>query len=548
MTRAVSRPPSTRSERLRACSPWSLTPSRPSIPLLPELLRQPRPAHHRRLPIAVSAGSCDLQGGREPLREASRRAMGGFASGPFSWEPLNPRKLHGRDDVIESTMRFCVPGRDLRRAPPVPAQRGRRAPMQLGRQRLGASKVREVTMNPRPRSGREVLRSARHARPPQVLCEPARHGRTHRNPQHSRGAVFPRPGHRHRHPRRLCRRLLPHRHSAGRGYFCWAAPRIPPGRESCWFRPSPDWSSPSLRSLLSQVARQRHQPDQGRALYLRRLHRALDRGREVPALGIGHWQWSVARPGGSRVADRSRAGFRPRPLAQAQPGASAPDGSRWRRRRSGSRLQCPHYRRTLRHRRGHWTLERRNPGRYRALAISSVVVERWFLGDAPLFHVPVYHLSNAAELLAYVALGLAGGLASIVFVKLIKNLRPYLRRQPQWTQYLQPALAGSIIGFIAIRFPQPMGAGYEWIDMAMHNRFAWKMLAIFAILKLITTVLSFASGTPGGLYAPVLFIGAMMGARSAPMSSTCFHISPYPLGLTRWWAWEPSSLASCGHR
>ena len=57
-------------------------------------------------------------------------------------------------------------------------------------------------------------------------------------------------------------------------------------------------------------------------------------------------------------------------------------------------------------------------------AISSVVVERWFLGDAPLFHVPVYHLSNAAELLAYVALGLAGGLASIVFVKLIKSYVP----------------------------------------------------------------------------------------------------------------------------
>jgi CIC family chloride channel protein len=163
-------------------------------------------------------------------------------------------------------------------------------------------------------------------------------------------------------------------------------------------------------------------------------------------------------------------------------------------------------------------------------AISSVVVERWFLGDAPLFHVPVYHLSNAAELLAYVVLGLAGGLASIIFVKLIKSLRPYLRRQPQWTQYLQPALAGSIIGFIAIRFPQPMGAGYEWIDMAMHNRFAWKMLALFAILKLLTTVLSFASGTPGGLYAPVLFIGAMMGASIGSYEQHLFPYLSIPIG------------------
>jgi len=67
-------------------------------------------------------------------------------------------------------------------------------------------------------------------------------------------------------------------------------------------------------------------------------------------------------------------------------------------------------------------------------AISSVVVERWFLGDEPLFRVPQYRLTHAGELLAYVVLGVAGGVASVVFVKIIKNLRPWLRRQPQWSQ------------------------------------------------------------------------------------------------------------------
>ena len=157
-------------------------------------------------------------------------------------------------------------------------------------------------------------------------------------------------------------------------------------------------------------------------------------------------------------------------------------------------------------------------------AISSVVVERWFLGSAPLFHVPDYRLGSAGELLAFAALGIIGGVASLLFVKLIKHLRPYLRRQPQWTLYLQPALAGSMIGFIAIRFPQPLGAGYEWMDMAMHNRFAWKMLALFAILKLIATVLSFASGTPGGIFAPVLYMGAMVGAAVGSYEQ---HLFPY---------------------
>ena len=52
-------------------------------------------------------------------------------------------------------------------------------------------------------------------------------------------------------------------------------------------------------------------------------------------------------------------------------------------------------------------------------AVSSVVVLRWFLGDQPLFRIPEYHLVHPAELLAYAALGVIGGLSSLVFVKLL---------------------------------------------------------------------------------------------------------------------------------
>jgi CIC family chloride channel protein len=57
-----------------------------------------------------------------------------------------------------------------------------------------------------------------------------------------------------------------------------------------------------------------------------------------------------------------------------------------------------------------------------------------------------------------------------------------------------------------------MGAGYEVIDEAMHGRFTWQMLAVLAGLKIVATLLSFVSGTPGGMFAPTLFIGAMLGA------------------------------------
>jgi chloride channel protein, CIC family len=60
-------------------------------------------------------------------------------------------------------------------------------------------------------------------------------------------------------------------------------------------------------------------------------------------------------------------------------------------------------------------------------------------------------------------------------------------------------------------FPQVAGAGYEHIDAAIHDQYLWQVLAALAVLKLLATAASFASGTPGGLFAPTLFIGAMAG-------------------------------------
>ena len=146
-------------------------------------------------------------------------------------------------------------------------------------------------------------------------------------------------------------------------------------------------------------------------------------------------------------------------------------------------------------------------------AISSVVVMRQFWGSEPMFRIPSVTLRDPRELTAYAVLGVVGGVGSLIFSKALGYLRPRLRNLPRYSHFFQPAIAGLLVGLIGfVGFPQVMGPGYEVIDQAAHGQFTWKFLLILALLKILATTLSFSSGTPGGMFAPTLFIGAMLGA------------------------------------
>jgi CIC family chloride channel protein len=170
-------------------------------------------------------------------------------------------------------------------------------------------------------------------------------------------------------------------------------------------------------------------------------------------------------------------------------------------------------------------------------AVSSVVVMRWFLGSESLFRIPPVEMRRPSEILAYIILGIVGGLASVALASGITVLRPRCKNLPQWTQYIQPAVAGLLIGIIAaLGAPQVMGAGYEYMDEAIHGHFTWQFLALLALLKILATLLSFVSGTPGGMFAPTLFIGAMFGAAVGGAEHALFpHLS-----------WSPGTYALVG--
>jgi chloride channel protein, CIC family len=145
-------------------------------------------------------------------------------------------------------------------------------------------------------------------------------------------------------------------------------------------------------------------------------------------------------------------------------------------------------------------------------AVSAVVVSRWYLGDEPLFRVPALGGVPPTDLVIYACIGVISGLASALYVRLMLRLKHRFRGlNTLKAGLLLPAAAGLLVGVVGLWLPQVMGPGYLTIDGALHGRFDWRILFVLAIAKIAVTSCCFASGTPGGLFAPTLFAGAMIG-------------------------------------
>ncbi len=158
-------------------------------------------------------------------------------------------------------------------------------------------------------------------------------------------------------------------------------------------------------------------------------------------------------------------------------------------------------------------------------SVSAVIVNRWFLGDDPLYRVPGFEFGDYSELIVYAAIGIAGGALSALFTRHAITLRGFFLSFTERRRIWLPAAAGLAVGIVGLYAPETLGAGYEVVDGALHDRFGWEPLLMFGVLKLLTTALCFSCGTPGGLFAPTLFIGAMVGGGIGGLANEIWPLS-----------------------
>jgi CIC family chloride channel protein len=154
---------------------------------------------------------------------------------------------------------------------------------------------------------------------------------------------------------------------------------------------------------------------------------------------------------------------------------------------------------------------------------TSWMVLRLLLGNNPLFKVPQYQLVSPWEFAAYAVLGVAGGLVSVAFTRLLLGMRARFLRFPRNTVWFQPLAGGLLVGLMGWFVPQVMGVGYEYVGDALNGKMVFHLMILLLILKLFAVTTSYASGNAGGIFGPALFIGAMVGGT---VGTVAHHLFP----------------------
>jgi CIC family chloride channel protein len=170
-------------------------------------------------------------------------------------------------------------------------------------------------------------------------------------------------------------------------------------------------------------------------------------------------------------------------------------------------------------------------------AALAAVVEHSILGSYPVFHLQGnYALTKPSSLVWYALLGLLAAIVSVAFTDSLLALRAWFRRLSGMPRWVQPAIGGAATGGMAVaalalfHLNGIAGDPYKTLTLALTGKMTVTAMAVFCVLKLASTVSSYSSGGAGGIFAPTLFMGAMLGGSVGYLDVTVFHHSADSIG------------------
>jgi CIC family chloride channel protein len=170
-------------------------------------------------------------------------------------------------------------------------------------------------------------------------------------------------------------------------------------------------------------------------------------------------------------------------------------------------------------------------------AAIAAAVERGILGQHPVFEMQrQYSSGHASSLVWFAVLGVLSAMAAVTFTDALLGLRNRFKNFTSVPKWMHPAVGGALTGGLAVVALLSLkqngitGGGYKTLSQALAGSLSVKVMIALCLLKLTATVCSYSSGGVGGIFAPSLFIGGMLGGAVGYVDVTVLHHSSDSIG------------------
>ncbi|GJL78010.1 MAG: chloride channel protein [Nitrospinaceae bacterium] len=144
-------------------------------------------------------------------------------------------------------------------------------------------------------------------------------------------------------------------------------------------------------------------------------------------------------------------------------------------------------------------------------SVIGTVTARALEGNEITFQVPFHQLVSYTEISFYMILGVLCAVVARGFTLTYFYIKKYFAQDLNIPPLMKPALGGLLVGIISIKIPEVLGNGYEAMELALTGNMFWGLALALVFLKILATSLTLGSGGLGGIFAPSLFMGAMVG-------------------------------------
>ncbi len=167
-------------------------------------------------------------------------------------------------------------------------------------------------------------------------------------------------------------------------------------------------------------------------------------------------------------------------------------------------------------------------------SVSGAVISRLFVGDVTEFMLPVPTLAFYVELPAFMLLGLLCGLVASLMMWVIfaaEDLADTIQSTTRMPIWLRPAVAGALLGGIAVFYPHIIGVGYETTSRALTEGLLFHEAVVFAVVKVAAVAITMAGRMGGGVFSPSLMLGGLTGLAFGILATAVFPAVSGTAGL-----------------